>query len=118
MVDKLDNDRLIGCIDELVQHVKTAGKKAKNLYDFTLFLPISQKNDRNLENKWEQFFKDVKNNIDVYLEGFHNGAVDIILLEGELVAVTYYLNLPEIYPVPVSIGFMSYDKLFSKSMLN
>jgi hypothetical protein len=39
-----------------------------------------------------------------------DGDVEIVLLEDSLVAVTYYLNMPESYRVPVPIGFMSTDK--------
>lgn len=108
------NDRIANCASELVNSSKTTGKKAKILYDPTFFLPIAEKHDGSTKHRWKQDFKNVLGNVNAYIEGFHNGVVDIFLLEDELVAITYYLTLPEVYPVPVPIGFISHDKKIIK----
>ena len=108
------NDRIANCASELVNSSKTTGKKAKILYDPTFFLPIAEKHDGSTKHRWKQDFKNVLGNVNAYIEGFHNGVVDIFLLEDELVAITYYLTLPEVYPVPVPIGFISHDKRIIK----
>ena len=46
----------------------------------------------------------------VILKVFCGGGVEILLLENELVAVTYYVSIPELYATPVPVGFISKDK--------
>jgi hypothetical protein len=51
----------------------------------------------------------VKKNLYGYVEGFLDDVTEIVLLEDRLIAVTYYLNMPDSYRVPVPIGFISTD---------
>ena len=64
-------------------------------------------NDRFNKNKWKDDFSTNIGNVDAYVEGFHSGVVEVLLLENELVAVTYHLNLPDIYHVTLPFGFIS-----------
>jgi hypothetical protein len=101
------NNKTANCFNELVNGAKTKGKKAKTLYKPTLILPINSTNDRFNKNRWKDDFSTNIGNVDACLEGFLNGIVEVLLLEDELVAVTYHLNLPDIYQVTLPFGFIS-----------
>ena len=104
------NNKTSNCFNELVSGAKTKGKKAKTLYKPTLILPLNSTNDRFNKNRWKDDFSTNIGNVDAYVEGFHNGVVEVLLLEDELVAVTYHLNLPDIYQVTLPFGFISNNK--------
>ena len=104
------SDRINSCLTELVTGSKTSGKKSKRVYDFKVIVPISDEDNRREKNDWLHNLADIKNNLHGYVEGYLNGDVEVVLLEERLVAVTYYLSLPESYRVPVPIGFISTDK--------
>lgn len=104
------NDRINSCFSELAAGNKTSGKKSKVLYDFKVMVPLSNEDSRKEKQNWFHEFWTIKNNLHAYIEGYLNGDVEVVVLEDRLVAVTYYLSLPESYRVPVPIGFISTEK--------
>ncbi|WDE03865.1 hypothetical protein SG34_021180 [Thalassomonas viridans] len=104
------NNRLINCFDSLLSNRKTKGKHTKTLYAPTLYVPLASMSDRYNKHRWKNDFSGQRlKSVKAYLEGFCDGSVEVLLLESGIVAVTYYLTLPDIYPAPVAIGFISTD---------
>lgn len=104
------NERINSRFSDLVNGSKTKGKKTKTLYDFKVMLPLTNEDSQREKQDWLHDFGKVKTNLHAYIDGYFNGDVEVVLLENRLVAVTYYLSLPESYRVPVPIGFISTDK--------
>ncbi|MEY8241031.1 MAG: hypothetical protein RPT25_11845 [Cycloclasticus sp.] len=104
------NDGIKSCFSELVNGVKTTDKKAKTLYDLKIMAPLASSDDRREKSNWLHELEFVKKNLHGYVGGYLDGAVEVVLLENRLVAVTYYLSMPECYRVPVPIGFISTDQ--------
>lgn len=104
------NDRLNACFLELANGSRSTGKKAKTLYDLKIMAPLNSPNDHREKSNWLHELDFVKDQLHAYVAGFLNDDVEIVLLEDRLVAVTYYLSMPESYRVPVPIGFISTDK--------
>ncbi len=94
---------------ELVNGASTTGKKSKSLYDLKFFTPVSSAENRREYGHWLHELEFVKKQLHGYIEGYLDGLAEVILLEDRLVAVTYYLNMPDSYRVPVPIGFISTD---------
>lgn len=103
------NDRVMSCFSEVIQGSKTTGNKAKPLYEPKFILPLSDARDLREKKRWEYEFSQNKEFLYGYVEGYQKGAVEVILLDSSLVAVTYYLNMPELYRVALPIGFISTD---------
>jgi len=101
------NNYLVSCVSSLIDGAKVKGKKQKTLYKPTVFVPIQ---DRRCSKRWKDEFDGFHNYVNGYKDEFCNGAVEVLLLEHELVVVTYYVSLPNIYPAPVPIGFISTSK--------
>lgn len=112
------NDRINSCLSDLASGVKTSGKKAKTLYDFKIMVPLSEVENRREKQQWEKELEKFQGKLYGYLEGYLNGDVEIVLLEDRLVAVTYYLNMPESYRVPVPLGFISTNKGVISSVMH
>jgi hypothetical protein len=104
------SDRVISCMTEIIEGRKTTGKKPKSLYDPQILLPLSDAQDRRQKRIWLQEFDRIKGSLNAYVEGYHKGVVEVVLLESRLVAVTYYLNQPEHYRVALPIGFISTNR--------
>lgn len=103
------SDRVLRCFNEVLEGQKTTGKKAKPLYEPQFLLPLNDDRDIKQKKAWLHEFKSIEEALSCYVEGYHKGAVEVILLESRLVAVTYYLHLPEHYRVALPIGFISID---------
>ncbi len=103
------SDRVLHCFKEILEGQKTTGKKAKPLYSPQFLLPINDEHDFKQKKDWLREFKSIEEFLYGYVEGYHKGSVEVILLESRLVAVTYYLHLPEHYRVALPIGFISTD---------
>lgn len=104
------SERVNSCLSELAGGAKISGKKAKTLYDFKVMVPLSDGNSYREKQDWLHELGAVSNNLYAYVDGYLNGDVEVLLLEDNLVAVTYYLSMPESYRVPIPIGFISTDK--------
>jgi predicted transcriptional regulator len=104
------NDRVRSCLAEISNGIKTTGKKSKTLYDFKVMAPLSSADDHREKKNWFHDLKIVEDHLHGYIDGYLGDAVEVVMLEDRLVAVTYYLNIPESYRVPVPIGFISTDK--------
>ena len=104
------NDQVKSCFSELANGIKATGKKAKTLYDLKILAPLASFDDRREKSNWLHELGFVKKNLHGYVGGYLDGAVEVVLLENRLVAVTYYLSMPESYRVPVPIGFISTDQ--------
>lgn len=105
------NSYLPSCFESLIEGSKSKGKKPKTLYQPTLFVPVTSKHDKYGCKRWKDDFAINLDYVNGYVAGFLGGAVEVVLLDDELVAVTYYISLPEIYPVPIPIGFISKNKV-------
>lgn len=81
--------------------------KEKKLYSPTLYLPIANHEDVRTAKQWKHELGSDIDRAFALLQGFLEGNVEILLLEGELVVVVYHLSLPGSYPVSLPIGFMS-----------
>lgn len=103
------NDRVLYCFKEILEGQKITGKKAKPIYSPQFLLPINDEHDFKKKKDWLREFKSIEEVLYGYVEGYHKGSVEVILLESRLVAVTYYLHLPEHYRVALPIGFISTD---------
>lgn len=104
------SDQVSSCLLDLANDAKTTGKKAKALYDLKILVPLNSSRDRSQKKNWLHELEFVKKNLHGYVEGFLDDVAEVVLLKDRLVAVTYYLNMPESYRVPVPVGFMSTDK--------
>ncbi|KGJ89623.1 hypothetical protein [Colwellia psychrerythraea] len=105
------NNALLSCFDSLISGAKTKGKKQKTLYKPTLFVPLSSKRDGRASRRWKDELPNHLSHVNGYIEGFLGGAVEVVLLQDELVSVTYYVSLPDKYPVPIPVGFISKSKV-------
>lgn len=103
------SDRVLRCFNEILKGQKTTGKKAKPLYAPQFLLPLNDDRDFKQKKAWLHEFKSIDEALYGYVEGYHKGAVEVVLLESRLVAVTYYLHLPEHYRVALPVGFISTD---------
>ena len=90
--------------------------KKKKLYDPRVYVPVSGVDDRSSILQWDRELKDYTKHVSGLLEGFMDGNVEVILLEGELVVVLYHVSYPESLPVSLPIGFISTDKNVIKSV--
>ncbi len=102
------NNNLTSHFSFLFDGAKT---KNKTFYKPTLYVPFVDDRDRHAKARWKEDFSGRLDHVNAYIEGFCGGAAEILLLKGEMVVVTYYVSLPEVYPVPVPIGFTSKNKL-------
>lgn len=105
------NNYLQGCFESLIDGAKTKGKKPKTLFKPTLFVPMRSSKDGHNCRRWKEDLAKNINHVNGYIEGFCGGSVEVVLLEHELVAVTYYVSLPEHYSVPIPVGFISKNKV-------
>ncbi len=100
--------RLNSCLNELISSQKTTGKKAKPLYKPRVLLPLADPNDKKEKSNWlREFSEGQKAYLEGYVEGFKNGDVEVLALGERLVAVTYYLSVSDVYPVPIPLGFIT-----------
>lgn len=101
------SEQVMRCFNEIIETQKTTGKKSKPLYSPQFLLPLNDYRDFKQKKTWLHEFKSIERALFGYVEGYHNGSVEVVLLESRLVAVTYYLHLPEHYRVALPIGFIS-----------
>ncbi|NRF64795.1 hypothetical protein [Vibrio coralliilyticus] len=101
------SDRFISSLSDFIHKSST---KEKRLYKPVLYVPVSDDRDSRIAKQWKNelgpFHKDVKG----LAEGFLDGNVEILHLEGELAAVIYHFAQPETLPVTMPLGFISTDK--------
>lgn len=110
--------RLSSCLNEMISTQKTSGKKAKPLYKPRLLLPLSEPNAKKEKNDWLYEFKGQEKYLEGYVEGFKNGDVEVLALGERLVAVTYYLSLPDAYPAPIPFGFITRSSKVIRQVLS
>ena len=110
------NNYFSSCFDSIVEGAKTNGKNQKTLYKPTLFVPMDSANDGQSCRRWKDDLANNLNYVNGYTQGFCDGAVEVVQLENELVAVTYYVSLPGIYPVPIPVGFISKNQKLINSV--
>ena len=108
------NNYFPSCFASLVDGAITNGKNPVTLYRPTLFVPMDSAHDRQSCRRWKDDLAINLNYVNGYTQGFCDGAVEVVLLENELVAVTYYVSLPAIYPVPIPVGFISNNQKLIK----
>lgn len=84
--------------------------KQKNGYEFRLYLPLSDKQNRREKQEWLNEFRDISEKVLYgFYEGFLAGNAEILFLENEFAVVCYHIKLPA-YPVTLPIAFMTQDK--------
>lgn len=83
--------------------------KQKNGYEFRLYLPLSDKQNRREKQEWQNEFRDISESEKVlygFYEGFLDGNTEILFLEDKFAVVCYHAKLSD-YPVTLPIGFMT-----------
>lgn len=84
-------------------------KKNQTKLAIQLYLPLN--NDKNSEkNRWMNEFKDLKECLFAYKEGFMDNNVEILLLTGKFAAVIFHVVTPQ-NMVPIPLGFMTEDRI-------
>lgn len=106
------NNYFTRCFESLINGAKTTGENPKSLYKPTLLVPMTSKQDRYGCKRWKDDLGGNLNHVNGYIGGFCGGSVEVVLLEHDLVALTYYVSLPDIYPVQIPVGFISKNRAF------
>jgi len=101
------SDRARAAISDFIDRAFT---KNKQLYKPTLYVPVFGPEDIRAAKSWCHEFRNFEESISGLYEGMLDGNVEIIHLEGELVAVVYHFSKPEALPVSMPIGFISTNK--------
>ncbi len=101
------SDRTRAAFSELLNRAST---KKKQLYKPTLYVPVSGPDDSRSAKSWCHEFRSFERSIKGLVEGMLGGNIEILHLEGELVAVVYHFSQPESLPVTMPLGFISTDK--------
>lgn len=91
------------------EYVQEAFKDNKGL-TAKVFLPIRNQYDKYAAKTWLNFFKPYKKLLHGVREGFCDGNVEILLIENELVVVSYHVTDSERLPVTMPIGFFTKDQ--------
>lgn len=100
------SNRLLVSLSDFLNKASTKDKK---LYSPTIYLPLSGPDDHRAVRQWKQELDPYTDRAHGLIEGFLDGNVEVMLLEGELVVVVYHMSLPESYPVSLPLGFISED---------
>jgi|GEM_PF-586512 len=97
----------------------TQDKQKIRLYDFHLYLPLRDKDDRRGKNEWQYRFKNTtyQNNLYGFQEGFLNGCTELIVLEDHFVIVCYHVK-SENHSVTLPIGFFVRNIEKANAILN
>ena len=101
------SNRLLVSLSDFLNKATTTGKK---LYFPTIYLPLSGPEDQRSVNQWKQELAPYTDGAHGLIEGFLGGNVEVMIFEGELVAVVYHMSLPETYPITLPLGFISEDQ--------
>jgi len=101
--------RLAQCFEELISASTVSGKNNKTLYKPKMYVPLSDKFDRNSKNQWKNEFSDYGRYLHGLVEGFMAGNVEVIVLPNKFVAVCYHISMPEQYDVTLPLGFIATD---------
>ncbi|MFZ3418640.1 hypothetical protein [Vibrio harveyi] len=94
-------------LQQIIDQRKTSGKKAKALYKPAFFAPVSGPDARGERNHWKNELSSYLDYTNNYVEGLLGGSVETLCIENELAVVVYHINLPDVYPVSVPLGFMT-----------
>lgn len=90
--------------------VSKAATKDKRIYSPSIYLPLSGQGDVRSARNWRQELDQFVSSAHGLREGLLGGSVEILLFEGELVAVVYHVTMPDMYRVTLPLGFISADK--------
>ena len=101
------SDRFTASFSQFLHRASTADRK---IYSPLLYVPISDDADVGAARRWKNEFQHEHEFVHGLVEGFLDGNVEILHLEGQLSVVSYHFSLPEQFPVPVPIGFLTTDK--------
>lgn len=96
-------------IASLSDFLTKSSTNKKRLYTPRMFLPVSNQDDLRAARQWKYELEPYLDTAYGLVEGYLNGNVEIMHLEGELVVVSYHMSLPENFPVSFPIGFISSD---------
>ena len=101
------SNRLLASLSDFFNKAST---KEKKLYSPTIYLPLSEPDDRGAVRQWKQELSPYTDKAHGLIEGFLGGNVEVLHFEGELVAVVYHMSLPDTLPVSLPLGFVSTDE--------
>lgn len=97
-------------ISEFIHKAKVSEKndrKAKNIYDPILYVPLVSSNDTRGAKQWKNNLAEYGVCVKGLREGFLGGSVEVLHLENSLVVVVYHISYPNDYPVTLPIGFIT-----------
>lgn len=101
------SDRVRAALSEFLNRAST---KKNQLYKPTLYVPVSGPDDSRSAKSWSHEFRNYESSIKGLVEGILGGNIEILHLEGELVAVVYHFSQLESLPVTMPLGFISTEK--------
>jgi len=101
------SNRLQVSLDDFFHKAST---KEKKLYSPTVYVPVSGQSDYRSANLWKQELNLLNDKVHGLVEGFLGGNVEVLHLEGTLVAVVYHMAIHDTFPVTVPVGFISTEK--------
>ncbi|WP_422132792.1 hypothetical protein [Endozoicomonas sp. ALD040] len=105
------SEKVLSCLQYMLDKSKTSGKKAKKLYKPKLYLPLTGENKDWSRRNWGAEFEGLdKNSLFGYTCEFCRGNVEVIVHSDLFAVVSYHLSAPETSPVPIPFGFMTTDK--------
>ena len=90
--------------------------KEHRLYSPAIYVPISDAEDIRSARQWKNELSLYETHLSGIAEGFLEGNVEMLLMEGELAVVIYHFSQPTKYPVSMPLGFVSTKKSVVKKI--
>lgn len=84
--------------------------KEHRLYSPAIYVPVSDAEDIRSARQWKNELSLYETHLSGIAEGFLEGNVEMLLMEGELAVVIYHFSQPTKYPVSMPLGFVSTKK--------
>ncbi len=100
-------DKVQECISTVLGLSTDASSKQKT-FDLSLRLPLNGKEDR-AAKRWLSEFKDFKQVLHGYVEGYCDGDVELLLYPGCFAVVLFHVVPPRTW-VPIPLGFVTEDQ--------
>ncbi|MBU0539730.1 MAG: hypothetical protein KKF24_00555 [Gammaproteobacteria bacterium] len=101
------NDRFTSSLSQFIEQGRT---NKKIIYSPVVYVPLADESDFRTARQWRNELSNWQKQVKGLVEGFLDGNVEILHLEGELVVVIYHLIQPDIFPVSMPLGFISTNK--------
>ena len=101
------SQQLPSCLSYFINRATT---KNKELYKPTLYVPVSGRDDIHTARQWKHNMGNIAEHMKGIVEGFMDGNVEVLYLEGEMITIIYHFSQPERLPVSIPVGFISTNK--------